>query len=423
MRVLIISPVYPPEHAPAGVMVAELAAELTRAGHGVTVLTGFPSHPSGHLFQGWKARLFSKERAGGSFTLIRCIHSFVSRYGVAGKTWYHFTFAVSSFFAGLLGEGFDVLVFQSTPVFCGPSAICLARLRKARTFYWIHDVHPESAIHAGLLKPGTLSSVMKAVDSWICRKSDVVATITDDMRRVILERGLPGDRVIIQRHWIDEQRIRPLPRENVWRQRNGISPARFVVLHAGTIGYISGASVIVEAARLLRDRSEILFLFVGDGPLKADLQRKAGEYELTNTKFLPFQPEEDLNLMQATGDIGLVTLKPLSAATSIPSKMYGYTSAGRAVIASVNPASEIARLIEEEGLGWVVPPEDPRALADAILYAASNGRERRCRGEKAREFFVREFGRSRAVNKFRRELEALCARRTGTEKKMKTAPA
>ena len=422
MRVLIITLVYPPEHAAAGVMVAELAAELTRAGHMVTVLAGFPSHPAGHLFKGWKARLFSKEQTSDSFTLIRCIHSFVSRYGVMGKIWYHFTFAVSSFCAGLLGGSFDVLVLQSTPVFCGPSAICLAKIRKAKTFYWIHDVHPESAIHAGLLKPGILSSMMKAADSWVCRQSDVVATITDDMRDVILERALPAGRVILQRHWVDEERIRPLPRENAWRKRNGISPTGFVVLHAGTIGYISGASVIVEAARLLKDHGEIQFLFVGEGPLKADLQRKAEEYRLTNTRFLPFQPEEDLNLMQATGDVGLVTLKSLSAATSIPSKMYGYTSAGRAVIASVNPASSVAGLIEEGGFGWVVPPEDPGALADAILYAASHDHECQCRGERAREFFVREFGRNAVTSKFRRELEALWGRRTRTQGKMKTVP-
>jgi colanic acid biosynthesis glycosyl transferase WcaI len=406
MRILIISLVYPPEHAAAGIMVAELAHELAHAGHEVTVLTGFPSHPAGRLFPGWKAKLLSRERTGGSFTLLRCLHSFAPRFGTLGKLWYHFTFAVSSFWAGLRAGRFDVLVLPSTPVFCGPAAILLAWIRKAKTFYWIHDIHPESAINAGLLKEGALSRVMKATDSWVCRKAGMVATPTEEMREVILARGLPAEHVVIQRHWLDEDRIQPSS-HNGWRDKHGISPADFVALHAGTVGYISGALVIVEAARVLAKHPGILFLFVGDGPLKAELQKKAEEYGLENVRFLPFQSEEDLNSMLASGDVGLVVLKAQSAATSIPSKMYGYTSAGRPVIASVAPASSVARFIHAGRFGWAVPPADPEALAGAVLQAAADVGECRRRGRKAREFFVSEFGRRVVVDGFRQKLEGL----------------
>jgi glycosyltransferase involved in cell wall biosynthesis len=406
MRVLILSLVYPPEHAPAGIMVAELANELAHAGHDVTVLTGFPSHPAGRLFPGWKAKLLSREQTEGSFTLLRCLHSFAPRFGALGKLWYHFTFAVSSFWAGLRAGRFDVLVLPSTPVFCGPAAILLAWIKKAKTFYWIHDIHPESTINAGLLKEGALSAVMKATDSWVCRRASVVAAPTEEMREVILARGLPAGHVVIQRHWLDEDRIQPQP-QNGWRDKHGISPADFVALHAGTIGYISGALVIVEAARVLAKHPGILFLFVGDGPLKAELQKKARECGLANVKFLPFQSEEDLSSMLASGDVGLVVLKAQSAATSIPSKMYGYTSAGRPVIASVAPASSVARFITAGGFGWAVPPADPEALAGAVLGAAADAGECRRRGQKAREFFVSEFGRRVVVNSFRQKLEGL----------------
>jgi colanic acid biosynthesis glycosyl transferase WcaI len=406
IRILILSLVYPPEHAPAGIMVAELATELARAGHGVTVLTGFPSHPAGRLFPGWKARLLSREQTEESFTLLRCRHSFVPRFGALGKMWYHFTFAISSFWAGLRAGPLDVLVLQSTPAFCGPAAILLARIKKAKTFYWVHDIHPESAINAGLLQEGVLAAAMKATDSWVCRKADLVATMTEDMRQVLLARGLPAEHVVLQRHWLDEDRIRPSG-PNGWRRKHGISPAGFVALHAGTIGYVSGAGVIVEAAKVLAHRPEILFLFVGDGPLKAQLQEKAKEYGLTNVRFLPFQSEEDLGSMLAGADVGLVTLKAESAATSIPSKMHGYTSAGRPVIASVAPESAVARFITAGEFGWAVPAADPEALAGAVLQAAGDTGECRRRGQKAREFFVSEFGRRVVVKGFRQKLEAL----------------
>ena len=408
MRIMIITQVYPPEYAPAGIMAVELAEGLTQAGHDVTVLTGYPSHPTGRLFPGWRARPCHKERTDGGFTLVRCIHSFVPRFGFLGKMWYYFTFAVASFVGGMLQGPFDVVVVQSTPIFGPLAAAWLAGIRRAKLFYWVHDLHPESAVHAGVLKRGTLVSIMKAIDTWVCRRCDVIATMTDDMRRLMRDRGLPADRIVIQRHWLDEKRIRPMPKQNVWRERQGIPPTTFVALHAGTIGYISGASVLIEAAGILQDRQGISLLFVGDGPLKGDLQEQVGRRELSNVRFLPFQPEEDLNLMQATADVGLVVLKPLSGTSSIPSKLYGYISAGRPVIASVDPGGSVARIITDGGFGWIVPPGDAYALAQAILHAVSNPEECRRRGERARQFFVREFGREAVVREFCRKLEALC---------------
>ncbi len=409
MRILIISPVYPPEYAPAGIMVAELAEELARVPHEVTVLTGWPSHPTGRLFPGWKARTFSRERVAGAFTLVRCLHSFTPRFGSLGKLWYHFTFAASSSIAALFRVRFDVLVLLSTPAFCGPAAVLAAGIKRAKTFYWIHDIHPESAINAGVLRKGMVTSLLKAVDSWVCRRAAIVATLTEEMREVLLARGLPADHVIVQRHWLDENRIRPSRRLNAWRKKNGIAPESFVVLHAGTVGYISGVGVAVDAARLLADHREILILFVGDGSLNADLQAKVREYGLTNVEFLPFQPEEDLNCVQATGDVGLITLQSRSGSTSIPSKMHGYLSAGRPVIAAVDETSTVARLVERGGFGWVVPPGAPQALADAILHAAGNVAECRRRGRKARKFLVQEFGRRAVTRKFCEELQARCS--------------
>jgi len=410
VRVLILIHIYPPEHAPAGINAAELAQELTDAGHEVTVLTGFPSHPAGPLFDGWKAKFYTKERTDGGFTVVRCIHSFAKRFRLLPKLWYYGTFALGSFVVGLHQESFDVMIMQSTPLFGNFTGVLLAKLRRAKVFYWIQDVHPESAINAGLIKEGLATAMMKKLDTWVCRRSDVVGTLTDDMRQLLLDRGLSEEHVVLQRHWLDESRIYPMSRMNGWRHRFDIPPEKFVVLHAGTIGYISGAAVIIEAARLLRNRDDLLFLFVGDGPLKSDLEKMSADYGLSNVKFLPFQPEEDVNEMQATGDVGLVTLKPRSGASSIPSKMHGYTAAGRPVIAGVDAESATSRLISEGDFGWVPPPSDAGALAEAISAAASDPALCQQKGARARVFFEREFGRKAVTRKFRVRLEAMASR-------------
>ena len=147
------------------------------------------------------------------------------------------------------------------------------------------------------------------------------------MRNMLLARGLEPDKVVLMRHWVDREKIAPSSRDNPWRCEQGIGLDKFVVLSAGTIGYISGAEVIVDAAQRLRDRQDILFLIVGEGPIKEKLVEKARQYGLENMKFMPFQSAEALADVQATGNVGLVTLLPATGESSIPSKMHGYTAA------------------------------------------------------------------------------------------------
>lgn len=411
VSVWIVTCVFPPEHAPAGHNASELAEDLAHSGHNVTVLTGWPSHPEGTIYPGWTVRRGFREMTKEGFTVVRCRHFLGRRFGLARKLWYYVTFAISSFFVGLrLSPRPDIIVIQSTPIFGALSAILLAKLRRAKTFRWIHDVHPEGAINAGVLREGLVTRLILALDTWNCRQSDQVGTLTESMQGLLRRRGLPAEHVVIQRHWVDESRIFPSNRLNAWRERHGIPADAFVVLHAGTIGYISGAEVIIEAAKRLGDCGKILFLFVGEGPMKGRLEARVRDLGLQTVRFLPFQTDADLNLMQATGDLGLVTLLASTGESSIPSKMHGYTAAGRPVIASVAEDSPTAVLVRENSVGWVVPPEDPEALAAAIRRADQDRDECLARGHRAREFFLREFGRSEQTKQFEEYLLALCAK-------------
>jgi colanic acid biosynthesis glycosyl transferase WcaI len=394
MRLLDICHVYPPEHAPAGVQAGEFAEDMSRAGHEVTVLTGWPNHPGGILYPGWRMRFREWVRTDGSFNLVRCGHSIHPRTRMAWRLWYYLSFAVSTLVNGLLCRRPDVVFCESTPIFGPVTALLLAWLTRAKFVYRVHDVHPEAALHAGLIRPGFVYRALRALDAWVCRRSDLVLTLTEGMRRSLLARGLPADRVVVARQWLDGARVAPGPRDNAWRRMHGIPLDRFVVLYAGTIGHISGARVVVDAARLLRDRSDILFLFVGEGPVKEECERLAKEYRLDAVMFLPFQPAEALADVQATGDVGLVTLLPGSGDTSVPSKVHGYTAAGRPVIASVRGDSATAEAVREGRFGRVVEPGDPRALAGAIAALAGNPTEVAEWGRNARRFFCSNFDRA-----------------------------
>ncbi len=408
MNVLLICYVYPPEHAPAGVNVSELAEDLVKRGHRATVIAGFPSHPDGPLYPGWKARFRRVEDTPQGYRLIRCRHSFHRRSRIFWKLWYYFTFAVSSFLVGLRTGKADVVLCCSTPLFGELTALLLAKCKGAKTLYWIHDVNPEASRNAGLLRDKSLAfRAFMAVDKFVCRRSTLVATLTEPMRNMLLARGLDPDKVVLMRHWVDREKIAPSSRDNPWRREHGIGLDKFVVLSAGTIGYISGAEVIVDAAQRLRDRQDILFLIVGEGPIKEKLVEKARQYGLENMKFMPFQSAEALADVQATGNVGLVTLLPATGESSIPSKMHGYTAAGRPVIASVADGTPTANMVREGKFGIVCPPQDVEALADAIRRLADNRVEAEQMGEQARRFFLSTFDRGACVREAVRILTEL----------------
>lgn len=385
-------------------MTAELAEDLVMRGHRVTVLTGWPSHPAGVIYSGWAARWRSIEDDPRGFRVIRCWHSLHSRGSKLWRLWYYFTFGASTLFIGLGAGRFDAVLALSTPVFGGWTAWLLSRLKGARFVYGIFDLHPESAANAGLLNRGWIFRILRTLDTLLCSASDAIVTLSEGLRAEILNRGVPGAKVQLVPFWLDGQKITPGMRGNGWRQQQGISQASFVVLYAGTIGHVSGAEVLIETALHLAGNPNILLLCVGDGPVKDRLVDESKRANLSNIKFLPFQPAEVLSDVQSTADVGLVTLLPDAGKTSIPSKVLGYLAAGRPVIASVALDSDTAKMIRRGACGRVTASQDAIALANAILELYGDLKLCRVLGRRARSYFEQHYDRGPCVTLYEKVL-------------------
>ncbi len=403
-RIGLICHVYPPEYAPAGVMVSELAENLAANGHRVTVIAGWPNHPAGVLFAGWRARWRAIEYDSRGFRVIRCGHSIHPRRGTFWRLWYYLTFGISTLLNGVCAGQFDAVLCLSTPVFGSWAAWLLARMKRARFVYAIFDLHPESAANAGLVKRGLVYRILRASDSALCRCSSSIVTLGEGLRSEILARGIQPEKVAVVPFWLDGRKVQPGPRENAWRRAQGIGPGTFVALYAGTIGYVSGAEVLIETATQLAARKDILILCVGEGPVKDRLVSAAAQAGLGNIHFLPFQPACVLDMVQATADVGLVTLLPEAGKSSVPSKVLGYLAAGRPVIASVAADSETAEMIRSAGCGVVTRCMDPGDLADAIVALADDVLVREKYGRSGRAYFERVFDRPGCVSAYERIL-------------------
>jgi colanic acid biosynthesis glycosyl transferase WcaI len=171
----------------------------------------------------------------------------------------------------------------------------------------------------------------------------------------------------------------------------------FVVLYAGTVGPVQGPEVLIEAATELSSEPNVLFLLVAQGLSRPNMERMAREKQLSNVRFMDFQPRERLAEVQATADVSVVTLLAGQGRNFFPSKVLAYMAARRPVIASVDSQSDTARLVEESGGGRAVPPGDARALAEALRELRDAPGECQRLGDQARRHFEAHYSRRTAT--------------------------
>lgn len=406
MKFLLVNQHYPPDPAPTGTLLAQLAEGLQRRGHEVTVITGAPSYE--------EAR--GARRAGiaveGGVRVVR-LPLFARTAGVIGRAVHYLSFAASFFVAALREPRPEaILAFSSTPLAGGFVAWLLAKIRGAAFVYTVQDVHPDIAIALGLVKRGWLAGLAHWAESLTWRSADRLVLIGKDLEPVALSRGVSREKVRLISNWADLDRIRPLAFSPV-RRELGLSDETFVVEYAGNLGRSQDLETILEAARLLEEKESeadrpIRFLFVGGGAKAQEVEARCSER--TNVRVIPFLSEDRVGEVLAAADLSLVPLRPGLTRYSVPSKMYSILASGRPIGASIDAGSEVARVVENAGCGFRVEPGDVKALADEIAVLAADADLCETMGRRAREWAERHGGVDRAVRAYERVLVDLASR-------------
>lgn len=405
-RLTIVTQWYPPEQAPFGRMMQELAADLAARGWDVTVITGFPNHPGGEVFGGYRKRWCLEEWDQGIRVLRVWIATSKAR-SLASRLATFLSFTLTSTWRSLREPGGGVLFAVLQPLSVGFTLPVAARLRGRRLVFNLQDLHPDTQIRLGMVRNRTLIGALLWMERLAYRHCAALTCICEPFRAHSLARGAPAGRVEVIENWIDTMRVRPADTGVEIRRAAGIPEDAFVVLWAGTLGHVSGAEMVVETAAQLRTEPRIWFLVIGEGPLRDRLVEKARTLDLDNVRFLPFQPEGHLLAVQNAGNVSLVTLDSSFAQSSVPSKVLAYMAAGRAVVAAVAERSPTAALLEEAGCGRRVDPGDAVALAREIGALAADPVACRELGRRARIHAVERLSREAAVRRYDRLFLAL----------------
>jgi colanic acid biosynthesis glycosyl transferase WcaI len=389
MKVLLISQYFWPESFGAGVWVLEMAEWLTRYGHEVTVLTGFPNHPQGRIFPEYRGRSFQSETYHGIKIIRTWLYAAPRTQGLLRRVLSQASFAATSLFGGLSTGKQDVVFCLSPPLPISFSAWLISRLRSAPMVLSVQDVEPDRSISLGLFKNKLLIRALKWMERFAYVQSHRVCVLSEGMRNAILAKGVPAAKIRLTPNWANGDHIRPLTESESFRRELQLD-GQFVVLYSGNMGYtMHDLDTVVEAARLLVSEYDIHFVLAGDGVRRAPAFEKAEG--LPNVHFLPIQPLERYPQLLATGDIGLVLLAPEASQASVPSKIYSIMAAGRAVVAVCDANTDTACLVRSAGCGAHVPPGNAERLARLIRGYRDERERSRVEGLRARAYFEQHF--------------------------------
>lgn len=368
---LIVCMNYAPELTGCGKYTGEIGREMLSRGHDVAVVTTPPHYPGwrvapGHS-NGWSSEVSDGVR------INRCPLVLREKMGGVWRLIAPATFALSAgpviLWRALVDRPAVILLIEPT-LLVAPFVLLAAKLCGARTVLHVQDLEVDAAFAVGHLKSlGTLRSLAFRFERFCLRGFDRIVTIGKVMADRLAGKVADEVPISIVRNWVDLDSKGSDGARDAYRDELGLPRDAVVALYSGNIGPKQGLNVIVDAARLLRERSNIVFAIAGDGPGLAGLRESAAG--LDNIRFLPFQPAERFSDFLAACDMHLLPQQATVASLVVPSKLGAMLVSGRPIIVTAEPDTEIAQFVR--GVSQIVPPADPTALAGAVGRIADGG--------------------------------------------------
>ena len=393
MRILIVSQYFFPEEF----KINDLAEELVKKGHEVTVLTGKPNYPKGHFFEGYRFWGIDREEYKGA-AVVRVP---VIRRGRGGALRLMLNYLSFVFFGRLFVRthrcSFDsVFVWETSPITQAYPGILASRKSGARLSMWVQDLWPESVSATTSIKNKWLMAGLDKMVVSIYSKCDTLYVQSRAFKDSICAKGDYSDKIVYAPNWAENLFCSPLVSESKYAS---LMPDGFKVMFAGNIGEAQDFDNIVNAAALTEVYSDIHWVIVGDGRAKERVERLVREKHMTGTvHFLGRFPAAEMPDLFCHADAMLVSLKDKYIfSLTIPSKIQAYMASAKPILTMLD--GEGNHVVEEAGCGITCNAGNARQLADNVirLYRMSEN-ERRLMGERGKEYYHKHFEKESVIS-------------------------
>jgi colanic acid biosynthesis glycosyl transferase WcaI len=412
MRLLLFSINYAPEPTSTGKYTGELGSWLAGRGHTVDAITAPPYYPQWEIPEEYRKRGYLREDIDG----VRVYRSplFVPAAGKVGarnRILHESSFNASSSLLWLPSflsrKRYDAVIAVCPPIQIGIYPWLYSRARGVPFVLHVQDLQVDVALRLGMLGEGKASRLLHGLENHILGSATRVSTITEAMRRRVVEKGVKEERTWLFPNWADTDFVRPLPQKESVRRELGARPGDALVLYAGNMGEKQGLDLVLEAAERLRSKPGIKFALVGSGAARERLAKSAEQKRLRNVRFLPVQPLERLPSILSAGDLHLVVQRREAADLVMPSKLTNILSAGRPSIATADPGTTLHEVLNDHGCGITTPPGDAEELTSGIFRLACDPTERARMGLNARNYAECNLDKDKALIRFESKLQRL----------------
>src|SRR3712207_3059073 len=296
-----------------------------------SILTAMPNYPKGEIFEEYRGKKLVKEEIDGIKIVRTSIYATKSK-SFTKRLRNYLSFTFSSVLTGCKHiEEQDVVITESPPLFLGWSGYVIAKRKKAKFIFNVSDLWPESAVKLDVLHNKTLIKASTWLEEFCYKKAAAVTGQTQGIVDNIVGRGIEKEKVHLITNGVDTEFFKPENRDEEFRKKIGIEN-KFALCYAGIHGLAQGLEVIVNAAEILKDKKDIQFVFIGDGPEKHKLIDMTKEKGLNNITFLPVQLKPNMPRIIASMDGTIIPLKKLDIFKgALPSKMFEARSEERRV--------------------------------------------------------------------------------------------
>ncbi len=398
---LIVTQYYYPEAGAPQIRLRALVKELTRLGHRVTVLTGMPNYPEGVIHECYRGKLNLLDKVDG-IEIKR-----IWLYPASGKDPFkrlvnYLSFTLHALLYLRLARGKEIVFIEAQPITLALYGLLAQWIFKVPYIYNTPDLQVEIAGERAWVG-GWLVRMATLLETFLMQRAYSVATVTHAfIEHFVSARGIPRERMSFLPNGVDLEHLRPMPYNNDYAERMGVTGKK-VLTYAGTHADYQGLDVILDAAKLLRDRSDIIFLMVGKGPERQRLIDRARTEGISNVLFKD-SPFEDGSLLMSISFGFIVVLRNIPAAQKMRlSKTFPPLACGVPVIYA--GVGESAEIIRNNGCGIVVVPENPALLAEAVVSLVDAPEKRDAFSKAGLKLVEREFSWKTIVSHWLRQLQ------------------
>ena len=396
MRILLLNLYYPPD-ASATAKMAAIVVEALSVSHDVTVLCGRPSYDSTERrpWRLWQTELLGKSR------IIRVGSTAYPRFAMKRRVLNYLSYVALAIPRALLLRC-DVVLAMTDPPFEGIVGAIVALLKGKRYIYNIRDMYPDMAVGGAIVAPGPLARIWESLHRWAMRRATRVIVLGEDMRARLTSKGVNPAGIEIVRDGADiypAEAPPPLLDDEIIRSIRG--NFKFVLLHAGNLGFYGAWETLISAVRILEADGAGL-VFVGEGAQRGRIEALAKD--AANVRFLPYFPAGKIPSVLAAADAHVITIKRGLEGVVVPSKMYGILAAGKPIVAVAPDETDTVSLGAKFGFAVSADPDSPEKVAAAIRSLARDTAKLQSLGRAARAV-APDYDRVKELQKFVKIIE------------------